>query len=43
VGGVAHNQGIITALKDVMSLSDDDMIVPEHFAIAGALGAAVYR
>ncbi len=41
VGGVAHNQGIITALKDVMSLNDDDIIVPEHFAIAGALGAAV--
>lgn len=40
-GGVAHNQGIITALKDVLNLEDGDLIIPEHFSHIGAYGAAI--
>ncbi|GMQ58173.1 acyl-CoA dehydratase activase [Vallitalea sediminicola] len=40
-GGVAHNQGIITALKDVINLDDGDLIIPEHFSNIAAFGAAI--
>ncbi|WP_113671710.1 acyl-CoA dehydratase activase [Vallitalea guaymasensis] len=40
-GGVANNQGIITALKDVLNLEDGDLIIPEHFSNIGAYGAAI--
>ncbi len=40
-GGVAHNEGIITALKNVLKLADEDLIFPSHFGCVGALGAAV--
>lgn len=41
VGGVAHNQGIITALKHVLNLNEEDLIIPEYFSNIGAFGAAV--
>ncbi len=41
VGGVAHNQGIITALKDVLNLAEEELIIPLCFSNIGALGAAV--
>lgn len=41
VGGVAHNHGIITALKDVLNLSGEELIIPLCFSNIGALGAAV--
>lgn len=41
VGGVAHNRGIIKALKDVLSLEENELIVPKYFNVVGALGAAV--
>jgi len=41
-GGVAHNQGIITALKDVFGLKDGDLVIPEHFSCVGAVGAGIH-
>jgi predicted CoA-substrate-specific enzyme activase len=41
VGGVAHNQGIITALQDVLNLAEEELIIPLRFDSMGALGAAV--
>lgn len=40
-GGVAHNQAIINAFKEILHLREDEFIVPEHFAVIGALGAAL--
>ena len=40
-GGVAHNGGIITALKDVLGLADEDLIIPRNLGCVGAYGAAV--
>ncbi|MGD0795628.1 MAG: acyl-CoA dehydratase activase [Dehalococcoidales bacterium] len=40
-GGVAANKGIRRALLEVLELKDGDLIVPEHFAVLGALGAAI--
>ncbi|UCH33264.1 MAG: CoA activase [Armatimonadota bacterium] len=38
-GGVAANPGIVRAFHDVLELSDDELRVPEHFAVMGAIGA----
>ena len=40
-GGVAANKGVHRALKDVLEIEADQLIVPEHFACLGALGAAL--
>lgn len=40
-GGVAYNEGIVTALKKVLGLEDKDLIFPSHLGCAGAFGAAV--
>jgi len=40
-GGVAHNKAIIQALKDVLELGEKELIVPEHFNVAAASGAAM--
>ncbi len=40
-GGVAANQGVHRALKEVMNLEDNQFVVPEHFGCMGALGAAL--
>jgi predicted CoA-substrate-specific enzyme activase len=40
-GGVAANKGIRRAVLEVLELSEPDLIVPEHFAVLGALGAAL--
>ncbi|MCS7281505.1 MAG: acyl-CoA dehydratase activase [Desulfobacterota bacterium] len=39
VGGVAANKGMIKAIKDVFSLEDGDLIIPQHFTSMGAIGA----
>lgn len=39
VGGVAANKGMIKAIKDVFSLTDEDLIIPPHFTSMGAIGA----
>ena len=38
-GGVAANIGMRRAFMDVLELSEGDLIVPEHFASMGAIGA----
>ncbi|HTY81866.1 MAG TPA: acyl-CoA dehydratase activase, partial [Dehalococcoidales bacterium] len=40
-GGVAANKGIRRALSEVLELKEGDLIVPEHFAVLGAFGAAI--
>lgn len=40
-GGTALNSGVIRAVKDVFSLSDDELIIPEKFRYMSAFGAAV--
>ncbi len=40
-GGVAYNEAILTALKDVLELSEEDLIFPQHLGGVGAFGAAV--
>jgi len=40
-GGVAHNEGIITAFRDILELGDGDLVFPSHLGCVGVLGAAV--
>jgi len=40
-GGVAQNQGIITALEDVLELKSGDLVFPDQLGCVGVLGAAV--
>ena len=40
-GGVMKNSGVIEALKKLLSLNDEDMILDENSAFHGALGAAL--
>jgi len=40
-GGVAANKGIRRAILEVMQLKESELIVPEHFAVLGALGATL--
>lgn len=41
VGGVAHNEAIITAVQDVLKLAEGELIIPPGFSNIGAWGAAV--
>lgn len=38
-GGVAANKGMIRAFKEVLEL--DEIVIPEHFEVTGAIGAAI--
>jgi len=40
-GGVAANVGMRRAFMDVLELSDGELIIPEHFASMGAIGAVL--
>ena len=40
-GGVAANKGIKRAMLEVLQLKEDELIIPEHFATLGAVGAAI--
>ncbi len=40
-GGVAANKGIHRAVLEVLELEEADLIIPEHFAVMGAMGAAL--
>ncbi len=40
-GGVAANLGMRRAFAEVLALSDDQFIIPEHFASMGAIGACL--
>ena len=41
-GGVAANAGVVHAFKEILHVSDEEMIVPEYHASMGALGAIFY-
>ncbi len=41
LGGVAANLGMRRAFRDVLKLSDQEMMVPAHFNTSGAIGAAL--
>ena len=41
-GGVAANPGLARALKEVMSLGENELIIPETHFVFGALGAAIH-
>ena len=40
--GVASNRAMVKALKDVLGLSDEEMLVHEQHHIAGAIGACLH-
>lgn len=42
VGGVAANKGVIKAFEDILELNKGEMLIPEHFALMGAAGAAIW-
>ncbi len=42
-GGVAANKGMIRAFRDVLGLTDGELIVPEHFPSMPAIGVALLR
>ena len=40
-GGVAANKGVCRAISEIMGLADGELIIPEHHASMGAIGAAL--
>ncbi|MFC1963939.1 acyl-CoA dehydratase activase [Chloroflexota bacterium] len=40
-GGVAANRGIRRAVLEVLELEETELIIPEHFAVLGAIGATL--
>ena len=41
-GGVAANIGMVRAFREVLELAVDELIIPEHHASMGAIGAVMY-
>ncbi|HLN55407.1 MAG TPA: acyl-CoA dehydratase activase [Bacteroidales bacterium] len=41
-GGVAANSGMVRAFNEVLGLADGELIIPEHHASMGAIGAVMY-
>ncbi|MDO9579148.1 MAG: acyl-CoA dehydratase activase, partial [Bacteroidales bacterium] len=41
-GGVAANTGMIRAFREVLNLTDDELIISPHHASMGAIGAVYY-
>lgn len=41
-GGVAANAGMVRAFREVLGLSEVELIIPEHHASMGAIGAVMY-
>ena len=41
-GGVAANAGMVRALAEVFELADGELVVPEHHASMGAIGAVLH-
>lgn len=39
-GGVAANAGMVRAFTDILDLEEGELVVPEHFNVMGAIGAA---
>jgi predicted CoA-substrate-specific enzyme activase len=40
-GGVAANKGVVKAFEDLLGLKPGELIIPQHFKIMGAIGAAI--
>jgi len=38
-GGVAANHGLVRAFEDILGLEKGELLIPEHFAAMGAIGA----
>lgn len=41
IGGVARNKGVVKAFRDVLGLTEEELIIPEHNSLVGAIGAAL--
>ncbi len=41
-GGVAANIGMVRAFREILNLSEDELIIPPHHASMGAIGAVMY-
>ena len=41
-GGVAANTGMVRAFREILNLTDGELIVPAHHASMGAIGAVMY-
>ncbi|EGJ49557.1 acyl-CoA dehydratase activase [Desulfocurvibacter africanus] len=39
MGGVALNRGVVRAFREVFDLAEDELVVPEHPTLMGAIGA----
>lgn len=40
-GGVAANAGVVKAFRELLHLEDSELLIPDDFALMGALGAAL--
>ena len=40
-GGVAANKGVVKAFEDLLGVEPGGLIIPQHFKIMGAIGAAI--
>jgi predicted CoA-substrate-specific enzyme activase len=40
-GGVAANRGVVKAFEELLELKPGELIIPQHFKIMGAFGAAI--
>ncbi len=40
-GGVAANKGVVKAFEELLELMPGELIIPEHFKVMGAFGAAI--
>ncbi len=41
-GGVAANQGMVRAFREIYDLSEKEMVIPKHYASMGAIGAILH-
>jgi len=41
-GGVAANAGMVRAFREVLELTDGELVIPEYHASMGAIGAVMY-
>jgi predicted CoA-substrate-specific enzyme activase len=41
-GGVAANIGMVRAFREILDLNENELIIPEHHASMGAIGAVMY-
>lgn len=41
-GGVAANSGMVRAFREILELSDGELIIPPYHASMGAIGAVIY-